>query len=209
MPIGNLRLYLFMPRHNTTRFNQSLIGLNMRTKKVWLFLIFMALLVTFFSLNLNQSLSLDYFSQQKENIFNFHTQYPFLSAGIYFVVYVIVTALSLPAAAVITLMAGAIFGLIEGVILVSFASTIGATLAFLMARTLLRDSVEKRFANTFETINKGVEKEGGFYLFCLRLVPLFPFVAVNLLMGLTSIKTYRYFIVSLLSMLPLMRCSVV
>jgi len=174
----------------------------MKTKKVWLLIIFIALLLIFFGLNLNQYLSLDYFSQQKENIFNFHTEHPVLSASIYFVVYVMVTALSLPAAAVITLMGGAIFGLVEGTILVSFASTIGATLAFLMARTLLRDSVEKRFANTFKTINKGVEKEGGFYLFGLRLVPLFPFVAVNLLMGLTSINTSRFFIVSQLGMLP-------
>ena len=174
----------------------------MKTNKIWLLIIFVALLVTFFGLNLDQYLSLDYFSQQKENIFNYRAQHPVLTASIYFGIYVIVTALSLPAAAVITLMGGAIFGLIEGAILVSFASTIGATIAFLIARTLLRDSVEKRFANTFKTINKGVEKEGGFYLFGLRLVPLFPFVAVNLLMGLTSIKTSRYFIVSQLGMLP-------
>jgi len=174
----------------------------MKTNKMWLLIIFVALLVTFFGLNLDQYLSLDYFSQQKENIFNYRAQHPVLTASIYFGIYVIVTALSLPAAAVITLMGGAIFGLIEGAILVSFASTIGATLAFLIARTLLRDSVEKRFANTFKTINKGIEKEGGFYLFGLRLVPLFPFVAVNLLMGLTSIKTSRYFIVSQLGMLP-------
>lgn len=174
----------------------------MKTNKIWLLIIFMALLLTFFSLNLDQYLSLDYFSQQKANIFNFHAQHPVLSASIYFGVYVSVTALSLPAAAVITLIGGAIFGLAEGTILVSFASTIGATLSFLIARTLLRDAVEKRFANTFETINQGVEKEGGVYLFGLRLVPLFPFVAVNLLMGLTSIKTSRYFIVSQLGMLP-------
>jgi len=144
---------------------------------------------------LNLYLSLDYFSQQKENIINFHAQHTLLPASIYFCVYVIVTVLSLPAAAVITLIGGAKFGLTEGSILASFASTIGAALSFLIARTLLRDTIEKRFANTFKTINKGVEKESGFYLFGLRLVPLFPFVAVNLLMGLTTIKISRYFIV--------------
>ncbi len=174
----------------------------MKTKKIGLLIIFMALVATFFSLNLGQYLSLDYFSQQKTAIFDFHAQHPALTAGLYFGIYVLVTALSLPAAAVITLVGGAIFGLIEGAILVSFASTIGATLAFLIARTLLRESVQNRFSGSFEAINKGIEKEGSFYLFGLRLVPLFPFVAVNLLMGLTTIKTWRYFVVSQLGMLP-------
>jgi len=174
----------------------------MKTNKIWLLIIFMALCVTFFGLNLNQYLSLDYFSQQKANILNLYAQHPTLFAGIYFVVYVIVTAISLPSAAIITLIGGAIFGLVNGTVLVSFASTIGATFSFLIARTLLRDSVEKRFANTFETINKGAEKKEAFYLLGLRLIPLIPFVAVNLFMGLTSIKTSRYFIVSQLGMLP-------
>jgi len=174
----------------------------MKTNKIWLLILFVALLFAFIGLNLDQYLSLAYFSQQKENIFSYQAQHPVLTASIYFVVYVIVTALSLPAAAVITLIGGAIFGLAKGVILVSFASTIGATISFLIARTLLRDAVEKRFANSLKTINKGIEKDGNFYLFGLRLVPLFPFVAVNLLMGLTTIRTSRYFVISQLGMLP-------
>jgi dihydrolipoamide dehydrogenase len=119
----------------------------------------------------------------------------------FFAAYVAVTGLSLPGAAVMTLLAGAIFGLLWGTVIVSFASTIGATLAFLAARYLLRDWVQSRFGNRLKAINEGVAKEGAFYLFALRLVPAFPFVAVNLLMGLTPIRTWTYAWVSQIGML--------
>ncbi len=125
-----------------------------------------------------------------------------LHAGLgFFALYIAVTALSLPGAAVMTLVGGAIFGLLWGTVVVSFASTIGATLAFLASRFLLRDWVQARFGDRLKPINEGVAKEGAFYLFALRLVPAFPFVAINLLMGLTSIRTWTYFWVSQVGML--------
>ena len=125
-----------------------------------------------------------------------------LQAGLgFFAVYVAVAALSLPGAAVMTLVGGAIFGLLWGIVVVSFASTIGATLAFLASRFLLRDWVQARFGDRLKPINEGVAKEGAFYLFALRLVPAFPFVAINLLMGLTPIRTWTYFWVSQIGML--------
>ncbi len=120
---------------------------------------------------------------------------------VFFAVYVAVTGLSLPGAAVMTLLAGAIFGLLWGTVIVSFASTIGATLAFLASRFVLRDWVQARFGGKLKAINDGVAKEGAFYLFALRLVPAFPFVAINLLMGLTPIRTWTYFWVSQVGML--------
>jgi pyruvate/2-oxoglutarate dehydrogenase complex dihydrolipoamide dehydrogenase (E3) component/uncharacterized membrane protein YdjX (TVP38/TMEM64 family) len=117
------------------------------------------------------------------------------------VIYVIVTALSFPGAAVMTLVAGAIFGLLWGTVIVSFASTIGATLAFLASRFLLRDGIQKKFGDKLKAINDGVTKEGGFYLFTMRLVPAFPFFVINLVMGLTTIKTRTFFWVSQLGML--------
>jgi pyruvate/2-oxoglutarate dehydrogenase complex dihydrolipoamide dehydrogenase (E3) component/uncharacterized membrane protein YdjX (TVP38/TMEM64 family) len=120
---------------------------------------------------------------------------------VFFAAYVAVTGLSLPGAAVMTLLAGAIFGLLWGTIIVSFASTAGATLAFLASRFLLRDWVQARFGERLKPINEGVAKEGAFYLFALRLVPAFPFVAINLLMGLTPIRAWTYFWVSQLGML--------
>ena len=119
----------------------------------------------------------------------------------FFAVYVTVTGLSLPGAAVMTLVGGAIFGLLWGTVIVSFASTAGATLAFLASRFLLRDWVQARFGDRLKPINEGVAKEGAFYLFALRLAPAFPFVAVNLLMGLTPMRMWTYFWVSQIGML--------
>ena len=126
---------------------------------------------------------------------------PLQAAAWYFAVYVLATALSLPAAALLTLMGGAVFGLGWGLLLVSFASSLGATLAFLMSRTLLRDWVQSRFASYLETVNKGIEKDGPFYLFSLRLIPVIPFFAINLVFGLTTIRTWRFYWVSQLGML--------
>jgi uncharacterized membrane protein YdjX (TVP38/TMEM64 family)/thioredoxin reductase len=120
---------------------------------------------------------------------------------LFFVAYVAVTGLSLPGAAVMTLAGGAIFGLFWGLLLVSFASSLGATLAFLASRFLLRDWVQKRFGDRMRAINAGIAKEGGFYLFTLRLVPLFPFFVINLVMGLTPLKTRTFYWVSQLGML--------
>jgi len=126
---------------------------------------------------------------------------PFLAGFAFFALYIAVTSLSLPGAAVLTLAAGAFFGLVRGVIIVSFASTIGATLAFLVARFILRDSVQSRFGDRLQTINKGIRQEGAFYLFTLRLVPVFPFFLINLVMGLTALPARTFYWVSQLGML--------
>ncbi|KZZ34830.1 FAD-dependent oxidoreductase [Oleiphilus sp. HI0086] len=174
----------------------------MDKKKRLLIVALVILIGCFFFFDLAQYLSLDYFKSQQQAISDFHSQNAILSAGIFVMIYIAVTALSLPGAAVMTLAGGAIFGLLQGTILVSFASTIGATLAFLVSRTLLKESVQKKFADSLKSINAGIEKEGAFYLFGLRLVPLFPFFVINLVMGLTPIKTRQFFLISQLGMLP-------
>jgi uncharacterized membrane protein YdjX (TVP38/TMEM64 family) len=160
-----------------------------------------ALVVLFFVLDLNRFLSLEYIKSQQEMLIAYYRENTVTTIGIYMVIYVIVTALSLPGAAVMTLAGGALFGLLTGTVVVSFASTIGATLAFLVSRFLLKDWVQARFKDKLQAINKGIEKEGAFYLFTLRLVPVFPFFIINLVMGLTPITTIRFYLVSQIGML--------
>ena len=160
-----------------------------------------ALVAAFFILDLRQYLSLEYFKSSRAAIEAYRDSHPLQAAAAFFAVYVAVTGLSLPGAAVLTLVAGAVFGLLWGVVIVSFASTLGATLAFLASRYLLRDWVQGRFGDKLKAINEGVQRDGPFYLFALRLVPAFPFFAINLLMGLTSIPTRTYFWVSQVGML--------
>lgn len=169
-------------------------------KKVLLIAVILAI-TAFFLFDVGQYLSLEYFRQQKQTIEQFKDSNETLTATIYFVIYVVMTAFSLPGAAAMTLIGGALFGFGWGLLIVSFASTIGATAAFLIARSLLRDWVQTRFAQYLTTINQGVEKDGEFYLFTLRLVPLFPFFVVNLAMALTPIKVWPFYWVSQLGML--------
>lgn len=133
---------------------------------------------------------------------SWHQQHPLQTALAFFVIYVVVTTLSIPGATLLTLLAGSQFGLIQGSVLVALAATCGATLAMLISRYLLRDWVQIRFAAPMSLINRGMEREGLYYLFALRLTPVFPFFLINLLMGLTPINTLRYFAVSLVGMLP-------
>lgn len=144
--------------------------------------------------------SLDCFKAQRSSLDAFYQANPLGLAAGFFVFYVMVAALSIPGALVMTLVAGAVFGLFFGTLLVSFASTIGATLAFLAARFVLRDSIQNKFGRRLKAINSGVEKDGAFYLFALRLVPAFPFFVINLVMGLTPIKTTTFYLVSQLGM---------
>jgi dihydrolipoamide dehydrogenase len=160
-----------------------------------------ALVAAFFAFDLRQYFSIEYFQSQRAAIDAYYAAHPLQTAAVFFAVYVAVTGLSLPGAAIMTLVGGALFGLLWGVVIVSFASTIGATLAFLASRYLLRDWVQGRFGEKLKTINDGVEREGAFYLFALRLVPAFPFFLVNLVMGLTKMPTRTYFWVSQLGML--------
>ncbi|MBL8480970.1 MAG: FAD-dependent oxidoreductase, partial [Rhodocyclaceae bacterium] len=155
----------------------------------------------FFALGLQQYLSLDYFQSRRAELEAWRAAHPLAAGGAFFALYVAVTGLSLPGAAIMTLAAGAIFGLWWGTLIVSFASSLGATLAFLCARFLLRDWVEARFGTRLAAINEGVRKEGGFYLFTLRLVPAFPFFMINLLMGLTPMPARTFYWVSQIGML--------
>ncbi len=160
-----------------------------------------ALIVGFFWFDLDQLLTLEGLKAGLAQFDAWRQARPLLVGGGFLLLYVAVTALSLPGAAVMTLAAGALFGLLWGTIIVSFASSIGATLAFLVSRYLLRDTVQKRFGERLKPINDGIEKEGAFYLFTLRLVPVFPFFLINLLMGLTPIRAATFYWVSQVGML--------
>ena len=172
----------------------------MRIKIAFFSLIALLVFIFFYS-GLHQYANLDALKAQQTTIAEYNNAYPLYAALIFFTAYIIITGLSLPGAAIMTLAGGAVFGLLMGVLLVSFASTIGATLAFLISRFLLRESLQNKFAERLHVINQGIEKDGAFYLFTLRLVPAFPFFIVNLVMGLTPIKTLTFFLVSQLGML--------
>ena len=173
----------------------------MSRRRLLLLVALLAVVAAFIALDLGRYLGLDYFRSQQAAIENWRAARPATAALAFFLVYVAVTGLSLPGATVMTLAAGAIFGLLWGTVLVSFASTAGATLAFLASRFLLRDWVQQRFGDRLRAINRGVEKEGGFYLFTLRLVPAFPFFMINLLLGLTPMRTGTFYWVSQVGML--------
>ncbi|EGQ7934622.1 TPA: TVP38/TMEM64 family protein [Vibrio vulnificus] len=154
------------------------------------------------AVNFSQYLTLDNAKAQQLALNSFIEE-NFLFASIsYFVIYVGLTAFSIPGATVVTLLGAALFGFWYSLLLVSFASTIGATIAFLSSRYLLKDWVQARFGDKLSAINQGVEKDGAFYLFSLRLIPVFPFFLINLLMGLTPISIGRYYLTSQIGMLP-------
>jgi dihydrolipoamide dehydrogenase len=159
------------------------------------------LVAAFFVFDLGRFFSIDYFKSQQAAFDAFYRANPFLTAAVFFAIYVAVTGLSLPGAALMTLVAGAIFQLMWGTVIVSFASSIGATLAFLASRFLFRDWVQGRFGDKLRAINDGMAREGAFYLFTLRLVPLFPFFVINLVMGLTPLRSRTFYWVSQLGML--------
>lgn len=173
--------------------------------KVVVVLLIIALIGGFFGFGLDKYFTLEYMQSRRQEFVEYYAANQMLAIGVYFVIYVVVTALSLPGAAIMTLVGGAIFGLLVGTVVVSFASTLGATLAFLVARYLLRDYVQskaqQRYADKLRAINQGMEKEGAFYLFTLRLIPIFPFFLINLLMALTPIKTRQFYLVSQVGML--------
>ena len=158
-------------------------------------------IAAFYAFDLGQYLNLQTLKDKQAAIAAFHADSPFLSSAAYFVIYVLATALSIPGAVLLTLAGGAVFGLFWGTVIISFASTIGATLAFLMSRFLLRDWVTRRFGQRLAAIDQGVRREGALYLFTLRLVPVFPFFLINLLLGLTAMKARTFYWVSQLGML--------
>ena len=170
--------------------------------KRWLLLALIALaIVAYFALDLGRFLTLETLKAGQDEFAAAYAADPLTVIAGFFLVYVGVTALSLPGAAVLTLASGALFGLVTGTLLASFASSIGATLAFLAARYLLQDTIRRRFGKRLEAIDRGIERDGAFYLFAMRLVPLFPFFVINLLMGLTSIRAATFYWVSQVGML--------
>jgi uncharacterized membrane protein YdjX (TVP38/TMEM64 family) len=173
----------------------------MNTKKLFILLAVIAAAIAFFVFDLGRFFSLAYIKQSQQTFSELYDARPVFITAVFFAIYVVITALSLPGAAIMTLAAGASFGLVWGTVVVSFASTLGATLAMLLARYVLRDIIEKRFGAKLAEVNKGIEKEGAFYLFTLRLLPLIPFFVLNVLIGLTKMKTWTYFWVSQLGML--------
>ncbi len=173
----------------------------MSNSRLYLLIIIALLISAFFYFDLHQLLTLDNLKSQQGAIISYRDDHPVLATAIYALVYIAVTGLSLPGATILTLAGGAVFGLLWGTLIVSFASSIGATLAFLAARFLFRDAVNAKFGHQLKEIDTGMARDGAFYLFTLRLVPLIPFFVINLVMGLTVLKTRTFYWVSQAGML--------
>ncbi|WP_300328022.1 bifunctional TVP38/TMEM64 family protein/FAD-dependent oxidoreductase [Accumulibacter sp.] len=173
----------------------------MKRKQIVVLALIVLALLAYFQLGLGEYLSLAALKAEQAALAEYQQQHPWQLAGLYFAAYVVVTALSLPGAALLTLAGGALFGLVWGSVIVSFASSLGATLAFLVARFLLRDWLLGRFGERLRAVDEGIRRDGAFYLFTLRLIPLFPFFLVNLLLGLTAMRVRTFYSVSQLGML--------
>ncbi len=171
-------------------------------QKIVLLLALSVLIGAFFLFDLGQYFSLGYIKDSQQRFQALYTEKTVTVIAVYMGVYILVTSLSLPGAAIMTLAGGALFGLLVGTVVVSFASTIGATLACVVSRFVLQDWVQRRFGQRLVAVNQGIEREGAFYLFTLRLVPIFPFWIINLVMGLTRMKLRTFFWVSQVGMLP-------
>ncbi|WP_293371068.1 FAD-dependent oxidoreductase [Nevskia sp.] len=170
-------------------------------QRLLVLLVVIGLIATFFAFDLDRFLSFEMLQAKRGDLVAWRDARPLLATALFFGIYVLAAALSIPGATILTLAAGAIFGLWWGLVVVSFASTVGATGAFFTARYLLRDAIQRRYGDRLKAIDAGIEKDGAFYLFTLRLVPLFPFFMINLLMGLTAMPARRFFWVSQLGML--------
>lgn len=170
-------------------------------KKVAIITAITGAVIAFKVFDLGRYLSLAYIKESQQNFLSLYAAHRAAVISGYMAIYILSTALSLPGAAVLTIAAGALFGLVTGTVVVSFASTIGATLACFVSRFLLRDWVQGRFGNRIAKVNEGIEKEGAFYLFTLRLIPVFPFWLINLAMGVTKMRLVTFFWVSQIGML--------
>ena len=170
--------------------------------KIVLVLMLVSMIILFIVFDLDRFLTLSYIKESQARFQELTTEHPLPVIASYMIIYILVTSLSLPGAAVLTLLGGALFGFWVGTLAVSFASTIGATFACFVSRFLLRGWVEKKLGDKITTVNQGMEREGSFYLFTLRLIPIFPFWAINLVMGLTRIPLRTFYWISQLGMLP-------
>ena len=175
---------------------------NKQIKNLLLIAVFTIVVALFFVFDLQKYLTLEYLKSSKAFFISSYEKSPILVLGSYFLFYIVITAFSLPGAVWMTLGGGAFFGLFAGTAIVSFASSIGATIAMLISRFLLRDWVQSRFEKQMQIINAGINKDGGFYLFTLRLVPAVPFFVINLGIGLTPLRAGTFYWVSQLGMLP-------
>ncbi|MBF0506069.1 MAG: TVP38/TMEM64 family protein [Nitrospirae bacterium] len=171
------------------------------TKRIAVVTVVVGLAVVFKILGLGHYFTLSYVKASQAKFAALYADHRLIVIAVYMLIYILVTSLSLPGAAVMTLAGGALFGLLTGTIVVSFASTIGATLACFVSRSVLRDWVQNKFADKLKTVNEGTEKEGAFYLFTLRLIPVFPFWLINLVMGLTKMPLRTFYWVSQAGML--------
>jgi uncharacterized membrane protein YdjX (TVP38/TMEM64 family) len=171
------------------------------TKRILIAALILAGIFAFIHFDVADQLTLSNLKARRAEFNTLYAAHPLFVLGGFFLAYVAITGLSLPGAVIMTLAAGALFGLLTGTVLVSFASTIGATLAFLASRFLFRDWVTQKFGDRLKAIEEGMARDGAFYLLTLRLVPLFPFFLINLLMGLTPIKVRTYYWVSQIGML--------
>jgi uncharacterized membrane protein YdjX (TVP38/TMEM64 family) len=171
-------------------------------KKAAVIAVIAGLVVVFKVFNLQDYLTLSFIKESQEKFELIYAAHRFSVIAAYMAIYIIVTALSLPGAVVMTLAGGALFGLRTGTIVVSFASTIGATLACFVSRFILRDWVQKKFGDKLRTVNEGIEREGALYLFTLRLIPVFPFWLINLVMGLTKMPLRTFYWISQVGMFP-------
>ncbi len=176
--------------------------MSQRIVKIALVVLVAALVAGFFIFDLGRYFDLEFIKAQRDAYQSYYEQRPSIAILAYAAIYIAVTSLSLPGAAILTLLGGALFGVVTGTVVVSFCSTIGATVSFLVARFLLRDAIQSKFGDRLETINNGIAKEGIFYLFTMRLIPVIPFFVINLVMGLTPIRTAQFFFVSQLGMFP-------
>ncbi|MFA6054536.1 MAG: TVP38/TMEM64 family protein [Thermodesulfovibrionales bacterium] len=193
---GNLRMTGFSRLRNIKKVNIKIIN------KIIIVFILIGVIVAFKIFNLGEYFTLSYIKASQHGFEALYSEHQLLVIAGYMLIYILVTSLSLPGAAVMTLAGGALFGLLTGTVVVSFASTTGATLACFVSRFILRDWVQGKFGDKLKTVNEGVEREGAFYLFTLRLIPVFPFWLINLVMGLTKMPLKNFYLVSQIGMLP-------
>lgn len=181
----------------------TLKNMNKKTvKKIAIVFVIIFFIIAFQAFDLGQYLTLSYIKESQARFEALYAEHTARVIVFYMILYILATSLSLPGATVLTLAGGALFGLTAGTVIVSFASAIGATIACFLSRFLLRDWIQGRFADRIQTVNEGIAKEGAFYLFTLRLIPVFPFWVINILMGLTTMPLYKFYWVSQLGMLP-------
>ncbi len=175
---------------------------NRTLRKIIIVLAVAGSIILFRIFNFGEYLTLSYIRDSHERFQSLFHQHGFLVIAAYMAIYILATSLSLPGAVIMTLAGGALFGVLRGTVIVSFASSIGATLACLVSRFVLRDWVQDRFGDRLNAVNRGMETEGAFFLFTLRLIPIFPFWLINLLMGVTQMPLRTYYLVSQIGMLP-------